>query len=141
MAELLSLIHESGVATALRGSRWAYPFVNGAHILGIALLIGAVLPLDLRLLGVWRGVTLSDLQRVLIPVALSGLALAIVTGALLFSVSPAKYANLPLFQFKLALVLVSILNIVFIRGPLAGVTSIVLWITILFCGRMIAYVV
>ena len=141
MSELLLLIHDSGLSSALRASRWAYPLVNAGHILGIAVLFGAVLPLDLRLLGVWRSVPLDNLQRVLVPTAFAGLGLAVVTGALLFAVSPAKYAGLPLFQVKLGLVLASLLNIAFIRGALAGAASILLWVSIVICGRMIAYVV
>ena len=141
MAELLQFIHESGLATALRASRWAYPLVNAGHILGIAVLFGAVLPLDLRLLGLWRSVPLESLQRVLVPTAFTGLALAVATGGLLFAVSPAKYAGLPLFQVKMALVLASLLNIAFMRGAAAGAASILLWVSILICGRMIAYVV
>lgn len=138
MADVLTLIHDSALATALRDSHWASPAVGAGHVLGIALLFGGVLPLDLRLLGLWRDIPLASLQRVLVPVALSGLALALCTGLLLFSVSPAKYAGMPLFQVKMALVLASLLNIAVIRGAAAGAASIVVWTSVILCGRIVA---
>ena len=63
------------LATALRGSVWVYPLVNAAHILGVALLVGSIVPLDLRLLGVWRSVPLTPLWGVLTRTAGAGLIL------------------------------------------------------------------
>ena len=85
MDSLLACIEASSVAQFLRGARWSYAAINGAHILGIALLIGAILPLDLKLLGFWPRVNRSDLARVLLPVAATGLGLAACMGLLLFS--------------------------------------------------------
>ena len=45
----------SDLAVWLKASRWTYPAVNAGHLLGIALLVGAVVPMDLRLIGIWRG--------------------------------------------------------------------------------------
>jgi hypothetical protein len=56
------------------------------HVFGMALLVGAILPLDLRLLGCWPGVSRSALIRVLAPVAATGLVIAVAAGILLFSV-------------------------------------------------------
>ena len=65
----LVALEATALAGALRGSVWAYPLVNAAHILGVALLVRGILPLDLRLLGAWR---------VLTRMAGAGLGLAIV---------------------------------------------------------------
>ena len=104
MAEVLAALAASDFVTALRMSRWLYAGVNTAHVLGIALLVGAILPLDLRLLGFWPGVPRDYLVRVLVPVAATGLALALAAGALLFATRAPEYAALTVFRVKLGLV-------------------------------------
>jgi hypothetical protein len=69
MAELEATV----LAAALRGSVWAYPLVNAGHILGVALLIGSIVPLDLRLLGLWQAVPLASLWRVLTRITATAL--------------------------------------------------------------------
>lgn len=91
------------VAAALRRSDLAYPLVSAAHILSLALLVGAIATLDLRLLGVFPGHSVGGLGPPLSRVAAAGLALAAVTGFLLFSVRPAAYAQNPAFLIKLCL--------------------------------------
>lgn len=164
MEELLTALQETALAEALRFWRWAYPLVNAGHILGVALLFGAIFPLDLRLLGIWCSVPVNLLARVLVPVAGTGLGLALVTGALLFSVDPLNYASLWLFRVKLLLIAAALLNVLLVhrsqawkealshasralpdpipalRLRLAGLVSAVLWLLTLLCGRLIAYV-
>lgn len=141
-------MHDSGLAVHLRGSRWSYPLVNAGHIVGIALLFGAIVPLDLRLMGLWRQVPVAALTRVLLPVALTGLALAVVTGLLLFAVRATEYAQVPLVAWKLVVVALAIANAVALVSlapaaayvRLLAATSIVLWLAAIGSGRMIGYV-
>lgn len=157
LTPLLQDLQGAWLPTALRLSDTAYPLVNAAHIIGIALLFGAIVPLDLRLLGFWRSAPLSALARVLLPVAMTGLALALATGALLFSVDAVKYAGMGVFQLKLALILLAGANALALRGStwgdrydgardaiparlkLAGLVSMLLWVSVILSGRMIAY--
>ena len=97
IGEWLVALEATAVAGALRGSVWAYPLVNAVHILGVALLVGAMLPLDLRLLGAWRSVPLAPLWRVLTRTASAGLGLAMVCGTLLFITRATEYAASGLF--------------------------------------------
>ena len=142
------------LAAELRGSTWAYPLVNAAHIVGIALLFGAIVPLDLRLAGFWGGVPVAPLRRVLVPVAVLGLCLAITAGALLFVAKASDYAASGLFQAKIALVALALINATALRlAPawrkhdetaaacprLAGVASIVLWLSAILLGRLVGY--
>jgi hypothetical protein len=150
---LLAGLEATAVAQTLRGGRWLYAAVNTAHLFGIALLIGAILPLDLRLLGCWPGVPRAQLARVLVPVAATGLAIAVLAGALLFSVRAREYAGVGFLQVKLALVVLgtsAALALHWRHGFLletAGSTrlaahallSLVCWPTALVCGRLIAF--
>jgi hypothetical protein len=150
---LLAGLEATAVARTLRGSRWLYAAVNAAHILGIALLVGAIVPLNLRLLGLWRGQARAPLVRVLVPVAATGLALAAATGALLFTVRAREYAGVGFLQAKLALVATGALAALSLHRAhgflletapdrrLAGhaLLSLVCWPAALLCGRLIAF--
>ncbi len=149
---LLVAVEASAPAEWLRYSRWGYAGVNAAHILGLSLLVGSIAPLDLKLAGAWRQVPLDALARVLVPVAATGLVLALVTGVALFSIRATEYAALPLFLLKMVLVAAGGVHALAVhagRGLLAasdparrriGLTSLVLWLGILVCGRLLAFV-
>lgn len=163
LTELLNAIAQSPPAVMMRGSFWVYPLVNAGHILGVALLIGAIVPLDLRLVGLFKRGRLKNLAAVLVPVAASGLALAAVTGALLFIVKPAEYVATDLFLFKIAVIGVGLINIAAVRAnprwaeivqadesllnptepdghlQAAGAVSLVAWVSVLVLGRLVGY--
>ncbi len=150
MQNLLANVEASAIATYLRSSRWTYPLVNAAHILGIALLVGGVAPLDLRLLGFWPREPIARLAAVLRPVSAAGATLAILTGLLLFSSNAREYAATGLFRLKMALLALALINAALHAGPslpalpparqrFVGAASLGLWVAILVCGRMLGY--
>jgi hypothetical protein len=139
-------------AVWLQQSGTAYLFVNAAHILGIAILLGGILPLDLRLLGLFRRYPLEVLVPFLTRSAATGLAFAVVTGLWLFSVKPAEYLANDAFLWKVALLAVALCNIAFQhwgmtrRGlqptPAARLSaglSFCLWLSVLVAGRWIGF--
>ncbi|WGD30285.1 DUF2214 domain-containing protein [Ancylobacter sp. WKF20] len=143
-------------ARALHASWVAYLLVNAAHILGLALLIGPILTLDARLLGLWRGVPLAVLTPLLTRVAAGGLGLALFTGVWLFTVRPAEYLANPAFLAKLGLIVLALANVglqhrqLATRDVLAGAEpsagirllaafSALLWIAVLVAGRWIGF--
>lgn len=139
------------LAETMRVSRWGYAAASAAHVLGIALLVGAILPYDLRLLGLWSRASADALSSVLRPVAASGLALAVSAGVLLFLAAPADYLAEPVFVAKLALVIAGTAHALAWRtGPphraprgrrlRAGLVSAVLWLGALALGRALAFV-
>jgi hypothetical protein len=149
---VLDALVASAPAQWLRFSRWGYAAVNTAHVFGIALLVGAILPLDLRLLGLWRSVALESLARVLVPVAAAGLLLAVTTGAFLFITRATEYAAIDLFLVKGALIATGALHALSLhlgsglanasrtRLRTAGAASLSIWIAALVCGRLLAFV-
>ena len=153
MEALFAALEGTGLAHALRSSRWLYAGVNAAHIFAVALLVGSVVPLNLRLLGLWRGVSREAAVRLLAPVAAGGLALALLTGPLLFSVRARDYSAVGFLQLKLVFVAVAVLSALALcrahgfllrdapRARLAGhaVLSTVCWLGALVCGRLIAF--
>ena len=153
MEALLAAFEGTALAQALRASRWGYAALNAAHIFAIALLIGSVVPLNLRLFGVWRGISREAMVRVLVPVAAGGLILALITGPLLFSVRAREYSEVEFLQVKLIFIAVGVLSTLALcwthgfllrdapRARLVGhaVLSTVCWLGALVCGRLIAF--
>ena len=145
-------------AVLLQRSGTAYLLVNAAHILGVGLVVGAILPLDLRLLGFFRRVPLEVIGPFLSRAAAAGVALAIVTGLWLFTVKPAEYLGNTAFLCKGALLGVALGNVVLqhrnrrFRAALAGggnvhpsvrliaACSATLWLSVLVAGRWIGFV-
>ena len=135
----------------------AYLVVNAAHILGIGLLLGAILPLDLLLLRSTRGRDLPTLGPFLVRVAAMGTALAVTTGLWLFSVKPVEYAENPAFLLKVALLVLAICNIALqhhgghfdaalrsgrpsVQVRILAAISAILWLSVLVVGRWIGFV-
>jgi hypothetical protein len=159
LGELLAGLEATALARALRHSVWIYPLVNAAHVLGVALLIGAIVPLDLRLLGVWRAVPLGPLWEVLSRSAAVGLILSVAFGALLFVTRATEYAQSELFLGKMIVIAIGLANVLALRAvasrksleavhaamPLprrvraAAVVSMCAWLTALILGRLVGY--
>jgi hypothetical protein len=156
--EWLAALQALPPVAELRASRWGYAAVNACHIAGIALLFGAVVPLDLRLMGWRRSLPIRTLAGILVPVAAVGLTLAIAAGVLLFSIRAVEYAGTTLFQVKMALIACALGNALLLRRAshweaasaatnawpplrlrIAGGLSIMLWLAVIACGRMLAY--
>ncbi|HEX6704210.1 MAG TPA: hypothetical protein VF169_05570 [Albitalea sp.] len=155
---LAAALHASELAHTLRASIWLYPLINTGHVIGIGLLFGAIVPLDLRLLGCWSGVPLDHLPRALLPVTIAGLLLALGTGSLLFATRPLDYIVEPLFAIKMALLCAALINALVLRlSPqwrwarvsaggtvppswrVAALASLLLWIGVITAGRLIGY--
>jgi hypothetical protein len=155
MAAMLEMLGAWPGAVLLQRSGTAYLLVNAAHILGIALLLGAILPLDLRLAGLAGRAPLAAIAPFLIRAAASGLALAVLTGLWLFTVKPGEYLGNPAFLAKLGLILLALGNIALQHRGLGAVTagaepgprtrvlaalSGAIWLGVLVAGRWIGFV-
>lgn len=152
ITDLLVTVESWGPVVALGNSVLAYPLVNAAHVLGIALLVGGILPLDIRLAGLWRDATLAPLWHVLSRTAGLGLALAVVSGGLLFATRAGEYVQSPLFLAKMGLVLLGGANAVVLSRLLAAspdfvtpaarlfaLVSLTCWLGALLLGRLVGY--
>ena len=157
---VLTALEGSAPAAMLRGSLWVYPVVNAGHIIGIALLFGGVVPMDLRLLGLWSKTPLAPLLRVLSTTAATGVGITVVCGTLLFITRASAYAGSAVFTTKMIVVAVGLLNGLLLRiaashrhppqwvidgrVPFAirfgAVLSITAWASALVLGRLIGYV-
>ncbi|RAH99765.1 hypothetical protein DLJ53_18555 [Acuticoccus sediminis] len=153
MTEIWAALQSSAVAEWARTARWGYAALNGAHILGIALLVGAMVPLNLVRMGAVRAPA-EAAGRLLVPFAGAGLLLAVGTGAVMFASRAGEYAALGVVQAKLTLVVAGAATALLLharyglymqragRGRTAvhAAISLVLWVVVLALGRLIAFV-
>lgn len=156
VTEWLTALQDWEVAALLRRSVYVYPFVNAGHIFALTLLIGGILPANLRLLGLFRGVAAGPFVGLMTAIAGTGLALAIVTGFLLFSVQPLEYGGNPAFLTKISLVGLGAVHALAVRATPAwraaragenvsrglkasAAMSLAIWIAALLAGRWIAF--
>lgn len=130
---------------------WAYPALETAHVVGIALLFGGLLVFELRLLGLARALDLAVLARLVLPLALLGFGLCALTGLVMFATQPQELLANPAFRLKLLLLMLAGANAAWFhaRGGLAladraarlqGLLSLGFWLAVIICGRWIAYV-
>ncbi|MGA0013911.1 MAG: hypothetical protein ACO3FM_05395 [Burkholderiaceae bacterium] len=155
---ILEGIERLPLAVAMRESFWLYPTVESLHIAGIAGLFGTVLLLDLRLLGLGRGVLLSPLIRLVVPVSLASLVLVVLTGSLMFLAHAREFVALPLFVYKIGFIMLLLTNAAVLHLRAAGhsddprahrlgglghiqvALSIFGWLCVIGMGRWLAYV-
>lgn len=155
--EWAAALEASWIGVAMRQSMFAYPVANLLHLLGLTLLVGPIVLLDLRTLGFGAGLVAADAaSRLVTPVAAVGLALSLLSGPLLFVADAKSLATSAMLIAKLALLGVALANAALFRalwnrrlgdwdvapplvGRLQAAGSIALWLTIGGLGRMIAY--
>ena len=153
LADALGAIENLPFIVALRESTLAYPLVNALHIVGIALLFGAIVPLDLRLAGRRAGdMQIDGVGKLLLPVAIFGFLVAASAGLLLFATDARAYAASPLFQAKILLIALALANALWLRTidwrrasprdrrvALGGAASVLLWLSVIVLGRLVGY--
>ena len=146
------------IAQAMRDSPWLYPAVEIAHILGFTVLVGATFMFDLRVLGLSRQISVRALSRHLLPWSMGALLVIVPTGLMMFAAHADDFLDNGAFELKMALLLAAGMNAAMFRtGPYQTVKSwdtnatapllarasvalsIALWIGVISCGRMIAY--
>jgi len=131
-------------------SPWAYPALEVLHILGLALLVGNLVALELRVWGVAAELPLRPLARLSLSLSMAGFGLLLLSGLAMFAGAPAELLANRFFVVKLGLVLLAGLNAAAFhaRGGLAladrtsraqTVLSLGLWLAVIICGRWIAY--
>ena len=149
----------SALSQLMRSDPWLYPSVEIVHIFGFAVLVGGVTLFDLRVLGFARAIPVQQLGQHLLPWSLASLALVVPAGLMMFSADPQSLVNNRVFLLKLALIVTAGINaLLFHVGvyrtvvkwnmgaaapPLAraqALLSILLWVAIVSCGRLLAYV-
>lgn len=150
--ELFSWCHQTAVAVAIRESLWLFPIIQIVHLLALAVLGGAVLVVDLRLLGLGlRGVAVRTLAREMSPWMTVSLAVITVSGAGMFLSEALLYYGNAAFAAKMAGFGAALAFTYGVRrrwtaaetdargGRLVAVISITLWTSVAGAGRAIGF--
>ena len=138
---------------------WSYGVINLVHILGITLLFGSILILDLRMLGAWRQIPLGVLSRPTTRMAQIGFVLALCSGLPMISVKSTDYIGNPFLLIKFPAIALALLNVWLVhrtqawqahrtralmpsenrRLKIGAALSLIFWLTAIAAGRMIGY--
>jgi hypothetical protein len=139
---------------------WIVPTCQSLHFIGLALLMSGIALFDLRALGIGKGLRLAPLFRKLVPLAVVGFALNLVTGLLLFAGAPYMFGHNLAFGYKMLFIVLAGVNA--LLYPITGVqrkvealganddapmsakiicgTSLFLWVGVMFWGRMLPFI-
>jgi hypothetical protein len=159
LAEVTGSVERSGIADAVRATPYVYPILESLHILGIALLVGSALAVDLRLMGIGRNVLrVTVVFRYLLPLSHLGFTVVAATGAAMFTAIALSVSSSPAAPWKFGLIAIAAVNIaVFhtgvyrtvhawdlharppLRAQLAAVVSALTWTGVIVAGRFLAY--
>lgn len=144
------------VGSFVTDTPWMWPTCETLHFVGLSLLLGVVLVVDLRMLGLMRGVSFQSLHR-LLPWAALGFAVNIGTGMLFFVGIPGQYIHNKAFYWKIGLAMLAGLNAVYFTildepwslGPkedapltakIAAGSAMLLWLGVLYFGSMLPFI-
>ncbi|MES2686438.1 MAG: hypothetical protein V4706_06410 [Pseudomonadota bacterium] len=136
---------------SLRSHVWAYPALEVVHIIGIALLLGNLVLLELRVFGLGAALPVKALSRLSLGIALAGFSVVAASGLLMFASQPAELLANRAFTLKMLLLLTAGCNAAWFHGrgsldKLDGLAkaqmavSTLIWLAAVACGRWIAYV-
>jgi len=154
----IGAIEMSALGVAMRQSLWLYPIVEIVHLTGIALLVGSIAMLDLRLLGFSNSVPVRRLASHILPWTAASFMLIVPSGLAMFVAHAGDFIASPVFVLKLCLILAAGVNAAVFhagvfrgasdwdvnRAPPAGARvaaalSLALWVSVIACGRLLAY--
>jgi hypothetical protein len=158
----LGALEGSGLGQAMRQWLWLYPSVEIVHIAGIALLFGSIAVLDLRLLGLSRDIPVKKLARHVLPWTAGSFVLIIPSGLLMFTAHATEFIDSEVFILKMLLIMAAGVNAALFHtitfrtadvwdseemrklppppsARLASGLSLLLWVSVIACGRLLAY--
>ena len=155
--ELLVWLEGTAIANAIRTIPWLYPAFETAHYIGLSLLVGGIMLVDLRVLGVARSLALKSMIG-LLPFVFAGFMINVLTGSMLFIYGATTFGPNGAFQLKMAFVVLAGLNalafdvavrrsggewVLTDRPPAIvkgfATLSLVFWLCVVTTGRWMAY--
>ncbi len=137
---------------------WMFPAGETLHFIGITILFGALLVVDFRVIGLVKFINMNEVMK-FIPVAIIAFGLNLLTGIAFLAANPFRYFPNIAFQWKMALIIIAGINALWFwfgehkelkqladgedapfRAKVIAVISLVIWVLVIICGRMIPYV-
>jgi len=157
MAQFAAWVESTWISKTLFGISWLWPASESLHFIGLCMLIGGAGLLDLRLMGMFRGLAIRHVKA-LMPWAIGGFFINAVTGALFLIMQPHLYLTSGVWWAKVAFLGIAGANALFFETRLAvpalamhpdadtstsmkviGAVSLFSWFAVMYCGRMLPY--
>jgi Family of unknown function (DUF6644) len=158
-ADMISVVENSSLADNIRENDLLFPLIESVHVLAICLVVGSILTVDLRLVGLAStNRPVSRVTRGILPLTWGAFVVAVASGGLLFISNATKYLGNGFFIAKIVLIGVAGLNMAIfhvlsakdmplwenearlpLSARLAGSLSILLWVAVVACGRWIGF--
>ena len=160
VARFCDWLSQTPISMTFQSVVWVIPMVQSVHILAIAIVMSSVIMVDLRLMGLMGHTqSISGLARRFLPWVWWSLLVLLVTGAVLITAEPRRDLLNPVFQAKMALLVVAMAVTAIFQATVArnmemwdlspgrrtgawvtAILSLLVWTAIVGCGRWIAYV-
>ena len=151
-----SWIHAAGIGAWVTDRTYVWPASEALHFIGLWLIFGIILLVNLRLVGMMKTIPFSAVHR-LLPWAALGFGINLITGMLFVTATPEQYAENISFLWKIGFLLVAGVNLLYVtvfEGPwhveagdnaplrvkAAGASAIVAWIGVMYFGRMLPFI-
>jgi hypothetical protein len=154
---LIRFLKSTALSQFIVNTPWAWPVAETLHFLGLALLVGIIGPLDIRLLGFMKSVPIAALKT-LVPWAVAGFIINLVTGVMFLAATPEQYVRNLSWWFKVLFLMIAGVNVLLFEttqrsrmlamGPgedtpaafkVIGGVSLVSWVMVLYWGRMLPF--
>ncbi|MEO8099984.1 MAG: hypothetical protein ABI811_19955 [Acidobacteriota bacterium] len=153
---MIGALQGSMLKKAITDKTWIWALCETLHFIGLSILFGVVLLVDLRILGFVKGISYESVHK-LMPWAVSAFALNLATGMVFFIAAADQYTTNPVFHWKVALILLAGLNAGYFtvlddtwvlkagedapgRAKFAAAAAMVLWVGVIFCGQMLPFI-
>jgi hypothetical protein len=145
------------IGTAMRDIFWMWPFMENLHFTGLSIMFGALLVIDLRVLGVTKVIPMSGALK-LIPLAIAAFSINLITGIAFYLGDPFRYTDNLAFQWKMALIIIAGVNALWFwfgehaklskladgvdaefSAKVIAALSLAIWVVVIVLGRLIPY--
>ena len=158
MNEILTWMETSTLGQLTRDSAWLFPMAEILHFIGLSLLIGSLMIVELRLIGINKQMSFSAVYKFL-PISLVGFGINLCTGIFFCFSDPFRYYPNIAFRIKILIILLAGLNALWFKlavfprsieapekidtdivAKIVAILSLLFWFSVIVMGRMIPYV-
>src|SRR5215471_16745175 len=150
------LLRAAPIANFINTTNWAWPTLETLHFIGLSMIMGVALIVNLRMLGVAKNISFAGLHRML-PWGILGFGINVVTGFFFFLTTPDQYTTNLSLHIKMILMMIAGLNIFYfttfdetwnlspgddapVRAKVVTTFTVVLWIGVIYFGRMMPFI-
>ena len=146
----------STIANFITEKVWGWPALEAIHFVGLSLMFGVIIVVDLRILGMMKRVDYAAMHR-LLPWGVLGFAINLTSGMLFFITQPEQYVENIALQWKVVLIVLGGINVLYftifdhawslqsgedapVSGKVMAVFTIAVWIGVIYLGRMMPFI-